>query len=128
LKTLSLGLGATALAPSIRLNAALPKMKIKRIRYYQVTGDTRPIFNQSSQVVTIETDQGLTGIGEGGHKDSIEQLAGLIIGEDPTRIEHLWQIMYRHYFYPPGREKVHALGALISRYGISRKGARCPRL
>ena len=112
LKTLSLGFGATALAPSIRLKAALPKMKIKRIRYYQVTGDTRPIFNQSSQVVTIETDQGLTGIGEGGHKDSIEQLAGLIIGEDPTRIEHLWQIMYRHYFYPPGREKVHALGAL----------------
>ena len=75
LKTLSLGLGATALAPSIRPQAALPKMKIKRIRYYQVTGDTRPIFNQSSQVVTIETDQGITGIGEGGHKDSIEQLA-----------------------------------------------------
>ena len=112
LKTLSLGLGATALAPSLRPQAALPKMKIKRVRYYQVTGDTRPIFNQSSQVVTIETDQGITGIGEGGHKDSIEQLAGLIIGEDPTRIEHLWQIMYRHYFYPPGREKVHALGAL----------------
>ena len=72
LKTLSLGLGATALAPSFRPRAALPEMKIKRVRYYQVTGDTRPIFNQSSQVVTIETDQGLTGIGEGGHRDSIE--------------------------------------------------------
>jgi galactonate dehydratase len=40
------------------------------------------------------------------------QLAGLIIGEDPSRIEHLWQLMYRHYFYPPGREKIHAQGAI----------------
>lgn len=92
--------------------AALPEMKITRVRYYNVGGDTRPIFNQSSLIVTVETDAGITGIGEGGHKDSIEQLAGLIIGEDASRIEHLWQLMYRHYFYPPGREKIHALGAI----------------
>ena len=109
LKSLPLAVGVAA-APQAR--AALPKMKITRVRYYHVGGDTRPIFNQSSEIVTIETDQGLTGIGEGGHKDSIEQLAALIIGEDPTRIEHLWQLMYRHYFYPPGREKIHALGAI----------------
>ncbi len=99
---------AAARAP---VSAALPKNKIRRIRYYHVS-TSRPIFNQSSHVVTIETEGGITGIGEGGSKDTIEQLAGLIIGEDPSRIEHLWQLMYRHYFYPPGREKVHALGAL----------------
>jgi L-alanine-DL-glutamate epimerase-like enolase superfamily enzyme len=91
--------------------AALPKMKITRIRYYR-NPKSRPMFNQSSNIVTVETDQGITGIGEGGSKDSIEQCAGLLIGEDPSRIEHLWQLMYRAYFYPPGREKLHSLGAL----------------
>ncbi|MBI1354317.1 MAG: mandelate racemase/muconate lactonizing enzyme family protein [Acidobacteria bacterium] len=110
LKTLPLG--AAAAAPSAVPTAAAPsKMKIRRIRYYRVAS-SRPIFNQSSHIVTVETDQGITGIGEGGSKDMIEQLAGLIIGEDPFRTEHLWQLMYRHYFYPPGREKVHGLGAI----------------
>lgn len=108
----SLPVAAAGVAAAPQAQAALPDMKITRVRYYHVGGDTRPIFNQSSEIVTIETDQGLMGIGEGGHRDSIEQLAGLIIGEDPRRIEHLWQLMYRHYFYPPGREKVHALGAI----------------
>jgi L-alanine-DL-glutamate epimerase-like enolase superfamily enzyme len=86
-------------------------MKITRIRFYH-NPNSRPIFNQSFHVVTVETDQGITGIGEGGSKDTIEQCAALLIGEDPFRIEHLWQLMYRGHFYPPGREKVHALGAL----------------
>jgi galactonate dehydratase len=94
-----------------RARAALAKMKITRIRLYE-SPISRPIFNQSFHIVTVETDQGLTGIGEGGTRDTIEQLAGLLIGEEPNRIEHLWQLMYRHYFYPPGREKIHALGAL----------------
>jgi len=92
-------------------HAALPKMKITRIRFYH-NPRNRPTFNQSSQVVTVETDQGITGIGEGGSKDTLEQSAAMLIGEDPGRIEHLWQLMYRGYFYPAGREKLHALGAL----------------
>jgi L-alanine-DL-glutamate epimerase-like enolase superfamily enzyme len=108
LRTSALAPLAAAASPA---SAALPKMKITRIRYYHVS-DSRPVFNQSSHVVTVETDAGITGIGEGGTRDSIEQLAGLIIGENPSRTEHLWQLMYRHYFYPPGREKIHALGAI----------------
>jgi L-alanine-DL-glutamate epimerase-like enolase superfamily enzyme len=42
----------------------------------------------------------------------MEQCAGLLIGQDPFRTDRLWQSMYRAYFYPAGREKVHALGAL----------------
>ena len=91
--------------------AALAKMKITRIRYY-LTPNQRPTFNQSFNIVTVETDQGITGIGEGGSKDTIEQCAAMLIGENPARIDHLWQLMYRGYFYPPGREKLHALGAL----------------
>jgi len=94
-----------------RAVAALPPMKITRIRYYE-DPNTRPIFNQSSNIVTVETDQGLTGIGEGGTREAVEQCAAMLIGEDPTRIDHLWQVMYRGYFYPAGREKLHALGAL----------------
>jgi L-alanine-DL-glutamate epimerase-like enolase superfamily enzyme len=92
-------------------HAALPKMKITRIRFY-LNPRSRALFNQSMHIVTVETDAGLTGIGEGGSKDTLEQCAALLIGEDATRIEHLWQLMYRGYFYPAGREKLHALGAL----------------
>lgn len=94
-----------------RANAAVERMKITRIRFYEDPG-SRPIFNQTSHMITVETDAGITGIGEGGSRDTVEQCAEMLIGESPNRIEHLWQLMYRHYFYPPGREKIHALGGL----------------
>ncbi|HTS61922.1 MAG TPA: mandelate racemase/muconate lactonizing enzyme family protein [Candidatus Acidoferrales bacterium] len=102
------GLGLAALP---RAQAAIPKMKITRVRAYSPP-TLNPLFNQSDMVVTVETDGGITGIGEGGSKDTIEQCAGRLIGQDPRYIEHLWQDMSRSFFYPPGREKVHALGAL----------------
>ncbi len=69
-------------------------------------------FNQSDMIVTVETDAGITGIGEGGLKDTLEQCAASIIGENPFHIEKLWQKMYSDRFYPPGREKIHAQGAI----------------
>ncbi len=30
---------------------------------------------------------------------AIEDLAQLVVGEDPTRIEHLWQMMFRQHFW-----------------------------
>ena len=99
--------------------AGLPKSKITRIRYYKTPTDAagrpnvrQPLFNQSTNVVIVETDSGLIGVGEGGSGDTMEQCAGMLIGEDPFRTDRLWQAMYRGYFYPAGREKVHALGAL----------------
>ncbi|MCJ7549068.1 MAG: mandelate racemase/muconate lactonizing enzyme family protein [Anaerolineae bacterium] len=86
-------------------------MKITRIRIYHPKRINRT-FNQSNMVVTVETDAGLMGIGEGGTRDTLEQCADMLIGEDPGRIQHLWQMMYRGWFYPAGREKLHALGAL----------------
>jgi galactonate dehydratase len=91
--------------------AALPKMKITRVRVYAPPAPN-PLFNQSDLVVTVETDAGITGIGEGGSRDMLEQCAGRLIGQDPQYIERLWQDMARAFFYPPGREKIHALGAL----------------
>jgi L-alanine-DL-glutamate epimerase-like enolase superfamily enzyme len=101
--------GALGLANSAR--AALPKMKITRVRAY-LPPNPNPLFNQSDVVVTIETDAGMTGIGEGGSKEMLEQSAGRLIGRDPQHIERLWQDMSRAFFYPPGREKEDAIGAL----------------
>ena len=86
-------------------------MKITTIRIYRPQRPNRT-FNQSDMVVTVETDSGLIGIGEGGTPDTLTQCAAMLIGEDPSRTQHLWQMMYRGWFYPAGREKLHALGAL----------------
>jgi L-alanine-DL-glutamate epimerase-like enolase superfamily enzyme len=88
------------------------KLKITKIRYYSAPGYNKPLFNQARGIVEVETDGGIIGIGEGGAKDTVEQCAQMLIGEDPFRIEYLWQNLYRGMFYPPGREKLHALGAI----------------
>src|SRR5436309_2244057 len=57
--------------------------------------------------VKVLTDQdGLFGWGEATLEwhtravvGAVEDLAELIVGEDPTRVEHLWQMMYRQHFW-----------------------------
>jgi L-alanine-DL-glutamate epimerase-like enolase superfamily enzyme len=112
LQSVGLG-GAAALAATSKAqaSAAPPPMKITRVRFYH-NPKSPEHFNQSFHIVTVETDQGITGIGEGGSRDTVAQCAAMIIGEDPFRIEHLWQMMFRGYFYPAGREKLDALGAI----------------
>ena len=103
--------GATHLLRPTLSEAALPKAKITRVRVYEPP-NLNQLFNQSTMLTTVETDSGLMGIGEGGSKDTLEQCAGTLIGKNPFKIEAIWQEMYIAWFYPPGREKVHALGAL----------------
>src|SRR5213079_1194748 len=110
-------LSAAAMTPGFGLlkpvtaAAELPKGKITRVRIYRPP-NLNELFNQSNMVVTVETDIGITGIGEGGSKDTLEQCAGTLIGKNPFKIEAIWQEAYIAWFYPPGREKAHALGAL----------------
>jgi galactonate dehydratase len=91
--------------------APLPRAKVTRVRIFEPP-TLNPLFNQSNMVCTVETDIGVTGIGEGGSKDTLEQCAGTLIGKDPFRIEAIWQEMFIAWFYPPGREKIHAVGAM----------------
>src|SRR5262249_33197252 len=57
--------------------------------------------------VKVLTDQaGLWGWGEATLEwhtravvGAIDDLAPLLIGEDPTRVEHLWQMMFRQHFW-----------------------------
>jgi galactonate dehydratase len=104
--------GAAALTRLTRLEAALPQVTITKVKIFQPP-NLNQTFNQSNMVVTVETtNPNLTGVGEGGTRDTLEQCAGRLIGRNPFAIERCWQDMYRAWFYPPGREKIHALGAL----------------
>jgi L-alanine-DL-glutamate epimerase-like enolase superfamily enzyme len=114
LHALLAGAGGVALGGRVA-HAALPKMKITRVRYYSPGTQARagaPNLTSGMNVICIDTDAGITGIGEGGTKDTIEHCASALIGQDPGRIDTLWQNMFRGNFYPAGLEKLHALGGL----------------
>ncbi|MGH9656901.1 MAG: twin-arginine translocation signal domain-containing protein, partial [Bryobacteraceae bacterium] len=63
LKTLAVA--PATLARPRRAEAALPKAKITRVRIYRPP-NLNELFNQSNMIATVETDIGITGIGEGG--------------------------------------------------------------
>ena len=65
----------------------------------------KPFVLDAGIYVKIETDEGIYGLGEGGMKrrgraiaEVIHSMAPDLIGQDPFRIEHLWQMMYRQHF------------------------------
>ncbi len=69
--------------------------------------------------VLIDTDAGITGLGEasiGGQTHSvlgaIKDLEPLLIGADPFRIEHIWQQAYRHAFWQGGPTFLSALSGV----------------
>lgn len=86
--------------------------------------------------VKISTDQdGLVGWGEATlewHTRSvvgaIEDISQLLIGEDPTRIEYLWQMMYRqHYWHGNGIVRSTAIAGIdIALWDIMGKVANMP--
>jgi galactonate dehydratase len=78
-------------------------------------------------LLKLRPTEGIIGIGEGGSKDMIEQCAQMMIGEDPFRIEHIWQNLYRGMFYPPREGKLHAVGALeMALWDIKGKALNVP--
>jgi galactonate dehydratase len=70
--------------------------------------------------VKVETDQpGLYGWGEAtlewktkGVVGAVDDIGRLLIGEDPHRIEHLYQMMYRQYFWKVGIEGMTAISGI----------------
>jgi galactonate dehydratase len=112
-----------------RAENALPEARITGIRLYQgpnVMPLQIPLL-QSSMVVAIDTDIGITGIGEGGTLDTITPCAGRLIGKNAFEITRLWQDMYRAFHYPPGRERLHAMGALdLALWDLKAKALNAP--
>lgn len=70
--------------------------------------------------VKVETDQdGLHGWGEATLEwqtravaGAVEDLSMLLIGQDPRRVEHLWQVMHRQYFWRGGITKFSAMSGI----------------
>ncbi len=112
----AIGAGAAWMPPGAAA-LGLPTDKIKAVHYYRNFGDSagrngQPMVNQSTNVVIIETESGLRGIGEGGEPRTMEECAAMMIGLDPFAIDMHWQRMMRGMHYTAGREKLHSLGGL----------------
>ena len=69
--------------------------------------------------VVVETDEGPSGVGEGSlpaHPRAVaaavEEYREYLVGEDPARIQHLWQLMYRQPFFRSGAVVLSAISAV----------------
>lgn len=92
-------------------------MEITAVKGFPVKVGHRNIF-----IVKIETDAGIYGLGEGGMSGrelamlgALEHYERLLIGEDPWRIEHHWQRLYRSQYFEGGK----IFGAVISAIDIA---------
>ncbi len=116
----------------VRAAAALPKAIVTKIRVLTpTTGSNRnsitAAFNQSNMIILVETDAGITGIGEGGSPDLVASLAPSVVGRNAFDTELIWQHMYMDPFYSPGREKIHALGGIdMALWDIKAKALNVP--
>ncbi|MBN1400462.1 MAG: galactonate dehydratase [Anaerolineae bacterium] len=89
-------------------------MKITRATPY-LTLDGR----NSALFLVLETDSGIRGYGEGTNHfipqapwGLLKDLCPYLIGQDPERIEYLWQMCYRRLFYRGGPATGAALSAI----------------
>ncbi len=83
-------------------------MKITEVQIFNVTWDRNP----KPVIVRIQTDEGISGVGEVGLAYGAGDFAGAymvrtlaeryLIGADPARIESLWNQMYRKTFWGQG--------------------------
>jgi len=79
-------------------------VKITAVRGFPVK-----IGHRNQFVVKIETDEGIHGLGEGGISGRELAMNGMLqhferalIGQDPRRIEHIWQQLYRGAYFEGG--------------------------
>ena len=63
-------------------------------------------------VVLVDTEAGITGIGQGGSPDTVRNVARSVIGRNAFDTEMIWQAAFMDGFYSPGKERLHALGAI----------------
>ena len=95
--------------------ARLAPTKMTRIRLFYPPNYDRngpQAFPQSNMVVLVDTDAGITGIGQGGSPDTVRNVARSVIGRNAFDTEMIWQGAFMDGFYSPGKERLHALGAI----------------
>ena len=78
-------------------------------------------------VVLVDTDAGITGIGQGGSPDTVRNVARSVIGKNAFDTEMIWQAAFMDGFYSPGKERLHALGAIdLALWDIKGKALNVP--
>ncbi len=84
-------------------------------------------FAQSNMVILVDTDAGITGVGQGGSPDLVRNLARSVIGKNAFDSEAIWQAAYMDGFYSPGKERLHALGGIdLALWDIKGKALNAP--
>jgi galactonate dehydratase len=120
-----------AASPSLaRAQSRLSPATIARIRVFYPPNYDRngpQAFPQSNMVVLVDTDAGITGIGQGGSPDTVRNVARSVIGRNAFDTEMIWQAAYMDGFYSPGKERLHALGAIdLALWDIKAKALNVP--
>jgi galactonate dehydratase len=78
-------------------------------------------------VVLVDTDAGITGIGQGGSPDTVRNVSRSVIGKSAFDTEMIWQAAFMDGFYSPGKERLHALGAIdLALWDIKGKALNAP--
>jgi len=95
---------------------------------------TIPDRGDSMMLVAVDTDAGIHGLGEVGirtrqeaARGALRHLGDLLVGQDATRIEHLWQLMSRSGFFPADRFLSSAVAAVdVALWDIAGKALGVP--
>src|SRR6187397_406566 len=131
-KSIALAAGALAL-PSWPISAfarRLPVNRVTKIRVYyppNYNANGPQAFPQSNMVVLVDTEAGITGIGQGGSPDLVRNVARSVIGRNAFDTEIIWQAAFMDGFYAPGKERLHALGAIdLALWDIKGKALGAP--
>ncbi|XOK14880.1 galactarate dehydratase [Agrobacterium tumefaciens] len=89
-------------------------MKIDRMRVFVTRDKDRPRV-----IVALDTDDGLTGWGECYNHGPdlalppvLDYLYGFLAGQDPTRVEYLYNLLLQQHRFPPGALGLSAISAL----------------
>ena len=117
-------------APLARAAARLSPAIVTRIRIFyppNYNPNGPQAFPQSNMVVLVDTDAGITGIGQGGSPDTVRNVARSVIGKNAFDSEMIWQAAFMDGFYSPGKERLHALGAIdLALWDIKGKALNAP--
>ncbi|MCC6860673.1 MAG: galactonate dehydratase [Bryobacterales bacterium] len=97
---------------------AIPAAAQEKNRRMKITR-VEPILTGSDVFLKIETDAGITGYGDAANhflpyaaEGTLKDLIPYLIGEDPERVEHLWQVCFRRRFMRGGPATGTAISAI----------------